>query len=139
MFSGQQLLAIEICGYFSLRIAESFEGRHRSILVCIRSGIAQSVDPIAGENRRIFLVSRLGCCDHDSPFSRQGWNRSPATACHIYDELALGGDAVQPCCELIGRNIRTWNIEFIVDPIKAAMPNQHERKGVIGTHLASKP
>src|SRR5262249_12862613 len=93
-------------------------------------------DPVTRENRRVLLSAALGSGDYPSTRAFGSGYGAAAGAGGVYDQLALGGNAVAKAGEVCGADVRPGQIEFILRTIEAAVADQRKCEFVVRFSLA---
>ena len=131
VLGGQALLRVEEFGGLALRVMESFERARRiRSCRCRPPGRAALRPSSARRPWRSFrcpllvavITTRLGL--------RRNSIDPPLATGHVDHQLPRGRDAVQQRGQLRAGEVRTGNIELVVDAVVGAVADQHQHQGI---------
>ena len=136
MFRGQALLGLVERRGLAGRVLKRLKPGDDLVLVDVRDGILQRLDPVACEHRGVLLGTGLGRRDDHPVVALQRLHRAATGAGRVDDQLPRGRDVIAPACELFGRHIRARQVELVLGAVKGAMAHQGDHQDIIGMRSA---
>src|SRR6185437_10345933 len=116
-------------------VLECLQRADRIVLVGVRGGIAQRVDPVAREHGRVLLRTALGGGDDYSALVLQRGHRSAAGDGRVDDQLMAGRDLVAQLGERGRENVRAHEIELVLPSVVGAMADENEHELIVGGRM----
>src|SRR5580698_7462703 len=121
----------------SLSVGESLHRTNGVALIQIGGGVLQRLNPVACEDRRVFLGAALGSGNYPAPRFFERRHRSATRAGGVDNQLPPRGNVIAEVGEVLRSNVRTNQVELVVASIVRSMPDQDEHKIVLGPRIMS--
>src|SRR5512135_18466 len=124
----------------SLRcVVEGFKDGNTTVPVHVGVVVLERLHKIASEVRPVLFMAALGRGHNDLARLRKGLDTPSAAGRRVYDDEATRGYRVEVGREIVGRGVRTDEVELVGLSVVVPVAGDENEYGVIAGYAATNP